>query len=136
VRDPLRTINSIIGTGQIDWPTDYRTFLALHCWGDGNYWPTDIPTAAQDFWIRWNTSIERSGRVTRRFQVERIDHVLRELVADIRPDLEIDEQRLKESLRMISTTYNARPHLTGPVITASDLGEKCKLMARRYGYSY
>src|SRR6266536_2441135 len=54
VRNPIKTINSIIGTGHIHWPTDYRTFLALHCWGDENYWPSDVPAAAQEFWMMWN----------------------------------------------------------------------------------
>jgi hypothetical protein len=136
VRDPVRTINSIIGTGQIDWPTDYRTFLALHCWGDGNHWPTDIATAAEDFWVTWNSRIERSGRVTRRFQVEKIDQVLRALVTDIQPDADVDEHRLEEALKTISTTYNTRPRLTGRVLTSSDLGQECRVMASRYGYSY
>jgi hypothetical protein len=136
VRDPLKAINSIIGTGQLDWPTDYRAFLAFHCWGDGLYWPSDLPAAAQDFWIKWNRMIENSGRVTRRLQVENIGHALREMVTDIQPDYDVNPLRLDEALKAVPTNYNTRPHLTGPVLARSDLKEECVVLARRYGYSY
>jgi hypothetical protein len=135
VRDPLETINSIIGTGQIDWPSDYRTFLAHHCWGDGSYWPTDIRTAAQEFWVKWNSMIEGSGRVTSRFQVESVGQALHHIVTNIQPGFHLSQDRLKEAWKAVPTTYNTRPKQSGHLLTQSDLKQECILMLKRYGYA-
>jgi hypothetical protein len=131
VRDPLKTINSIIRTRQVDWPSDYRAFLALHCWGDSNYCPTDIAPAAQYFWVTWNSMIELSGRVTRRFQVERVGDIV-DIVSDIEPGLELDPARLEEALKAVPTTYNTKEGKN--FLTESELEEKIVIMGRRYGY--
>jgi hypothetical protein len=136
VRHPIKTINSIIGTGQIDWPSDYRSFLAHHCWGDSNYWPGDIPTATQEFWVKWNGIIEQSGRVTRRFQVEKIADVLHDVLTDIEPGCDVDCSRLQEALKVVPTTYNTRPKQTEVFLTPADLKQECVIMLEQYGYHH
>jgi len=134
LRDPLKTINSIIGTGQIDWPHDYRTFIAKHCWNDEDYWPADVAADAQTFWLRWNLMIERSGRVHRRFRVEDLPAVLPEIASTLgRTD--VSEQLVAQALA-VPADVNTRPHEASVRLTRADLTAECVEMARRYGYEY
>jgi hypothetical protein len=137
VRDPVKAINSIIGTGQLHWPSDYRTFLARHFWGDSNYWPTDITVEAQHFWIRWNRIIEQSGRVTRRLQVERVREAIVEVAKEIKPEWDMSSKGLDVAVKSVPRDFNTRPHIGGQgPVGVSDLTAECMFMARRYGYSY
>jgi hypothetical protein len=137
VRDPVKTINSIIGTGQLHWPDDYRTFAAQHCWNDGNYWPTDIAVEAQHFWVRWNLMIERSGRVVRRFRVESVWEVLGDIAKEIQPGWNPGRVRLETIVNSVPTNYNTRvPDRSEPVVNLGNLTVECRIMARQYGYPY
>jgi hypothetical protein len=134
VREPLKTLNSIIGTGQIDWPHDYRTFIAKHCWNDEDYWPADVAADAQTFWLRWNLMIERSGRVDRRFRVEDLPALLPAIASTLgRTDL--SEQLVARALA-VPADVNTRPHEASVQLTRADLTAECVEMARRYGYEY
>ena len=135
VRDPLKTLNSIIGTGQIDWPDDYRTFIAKYCWNDENYWPTDVGRDAQVFWERWNLMIERSGRVTKRFKIEELPSIVPEVVSALGIP-QVDGRMAAEAVETVPTTVNARKHYATVTLTRSDLTPECVEMARRYGYDY
>jgi hypothetical protein len=135
VREPLQTLNSIIGTGQIDWPDDYRTFIARHCWNDEDYWPADVALDAQTFWVRWNLMIECSGRVNRRFQVEQLPSLLPEIASEIGVS-NIDERLMAEAVTAVPTTANNRRHHSSVRLTRADLTAECVEAARRYGYDY
>ena len=135
VREPLHTLNSIIGTGQIDWPDDYRTFIAKHCWNDENYWPKNVGLDAQTFWVRWNLMIERSGRVNRRFRVEEIPAALLGIAADIGGS-GISARDIAGVLDAVPRNVNTREHDSSLRLTRSDLTDECVEMARRYGYDY
>jgi hypothetical protein len=135
VRDPLAAVNSIIGTGQIDWPADYRTFIARHCWGDENYWPADVAGDAQHFWLRWNAMIEESGRVLRRFHLESLASSLTDLVRDIDPQ-RAESLDVQAVLGAMPPTVNARPHLGAARLTRAELTPELCAVARAYGYDY
>ncbi len=135
VRDPLRTINSILGTGQLDWPNDYRSFLASHVWGDDLYWPSDVREAAQNFWVNWNERIDGTGRVQIRMQVERARESLEVLVDVLDPGRKLSPSDLIR-VNEIPTDENARPYLTPATLSSADLIPRCRELASRYGYSY
>ena len=135
VREPLNTINSIIGTGQIDWPDDYRTFIAKYCWNDENYWPKDVGLDAQTFWVRWNLMIERSGRVNRQFRIEDIPAALPGIASDIGAS-DIGAQDIAGVLDAVPMNVNTRRHRSSLRLTKADLTPECVEMARRYGYDY
>jgi hypothetical protein len=134
VREPLNTLNSVIGTGQIDWPDDYRTFIARHCWSDENYWPADVGRDAQTFWVRWNQMIEQSGRVSRRFQIEEVPSIITEIVSTI--GAPVTGEALARALDRVPTDVNTRKHRAAVQLTRADLTADCVEMARRYGYDY
>src|SRR5207247_654767 len=135
VRDPLNAVNSIIGTGQIDWPDDYRTFIAKHCWNDENYWPADLGQDAQTFWVRWNLMIEQSGRVSRRFRVEDIASALPGIVSDVGM-IGISEQDIARVVEEVPSNVNKRKHRNPLRLTRHDLTAEFVHTARRYGYDY
>ena len=135
VREPLRTLNSIIGTGQIDWPDDYRTFIARYCWGDENYWPTNVELDAQTFWVRWNEMIEHSGRVVMRFRVEDMATALRRITSELGMT-EVTEADVANALAGIRTDVNTRRHRPPGNVTRADLTAEFRETARRYGYDY
>jgi hypothetical protein len=135
VRDPLSAVNSIIGTGQIDWPDDYRTFIAKYCWNDANYWPTDVGRDAQTFWVRWNLMIEQSGRVSRRFRVEETAAAVPGILSDVGL-AGVSEQDIARVLQEVPRNMNARKHRSALRLTRDDLTPEFIQTARRYGYDY
>jgi hypothetical protein len=135
VREPVRTMNSMLGTGQIDWGNDYRDFLAAHVWGDGLYWPRDVRQAAQEVWFRWNEWIENSRRVRLRIQVERARESLEDLVDVLEPGRKLSPSDLIR-VNEIPTDENARPSLTPATLSSADLIPRCRELASGYGYSY
>lgn len=135
VRDPLRTINSMVGTGQLDWPSDYRSFLAFHVWGHAHHWPQDVRGAAQEFWVDWNERIEGSGQVRLRIQLEHLHDSLQGIVDVLQPGRILSPAQIA-SAGEVPADENARPHLMFRAVTASDLTSRCREMARNYGYPY
>lgn len=135
VRDPLRTINSIVGTGQLDWPTDYRRFLSYHFAGDSELWPEDLARTAQDFWVDWNRRIMNAPRVRMRVKVEDLLARLPELIQLLDPKrvLSAEDTRRVESL---PRDENTRPHLIQNAVAKGDLTLECRELARELGYRY
>jgi len=136
VREPLKAINSIIGTGHFEWASDYTWFLLKHAGLTYSTDPEQVKVNAQRFWVTWNTRIENSGRVALRFQVEETEQVYREIIEILDPSQQPHLERLGEVLDSIPTDVNKRSHVCGPVLTESDLIPECRQLARRYGYAY
>ena len=134
VREPLNTLNSIIGTGQIDWPDDYRTFIARYCWGDENYWPTDVALEAQTFWVRWNEMIEHSGRVVMRFRVEDMAAALPRIASEVGA-AGVTDWDIAGTLAAVRADVNKRDP-AAVRLTKADLTAEFRETARRYGYDY
>ena len=135
VRDPVNTINSILCTGQLDWPSDYRTFLARHFRKDSNYWPTEVLIEAQQFWVEWNEMIELSGRVTKRFQVESLRKALGDITKAIEPQWHLSNEKLEVAVNSVPTSHNSRTPLgRNNILTRSMLLPACVTIAQRYGY--
>jgi hypothetical protein len=135
VRDPLRTINSIVGTGQLDWPTDYRRFLAHHFMGDSERWPEDLARIAQDFWVEWNQRIMGTERVRLRVKVEEFVDRLPEVIHLIDPQRVLTARDVSR-VESIPRDENSRPHLIRNAVDYGDLTDECRLLARTLGYPY
>ena len=125
VRDPVKTINSIIATGQLDWPSDYQRFIAEHMWGDASYWPSETMSEAQRFWVRWNQLMEESGRVTRRIRVEKVRDWLPEIFRELKPDCAMSRKQFDLAMNSVPSNYNKRPRYgrSQDAIAESDLTE-------------
>ena len=137
VRDPLKAINSIIGTGQLDWPHDYREFIAHHWRGDRDWWPNHLGNAGQGFWRDWNTRIEASGRVALRVQVESLANDFTTLVDVVDPKHVVSSLTTKPTEGRLSDRTNARPHYPPcPMLTRDSIDRETRELARRYGYDY
>jgi len=137
VRDPVDAINSIIGTGQLDWADDYRAFIAHHWKGERDWWPDDVAKSAADFWCAWNTRIEASDRVDLRVPLEAVDQHLAPLVRLLDPTSTISPYELASLASAVPSRTNARPHLHGcPTVSSTTMGEATRALARRYGYPY
>jgi hypothetical protein len=135
VRNPVDSINSIIGTGQLDWPHDYRAFIAHHWRGNRDWWPAELSQPGQEFWRDWNARIECSGRVHARVKLEAIADEIEALVSAIDPDRVIDPKVLDAATTRLTRDINARPHLHGcPVVTLDSLDDRTRVQAQRYGY--
>ncbi len=130
VRDPVATINSIMGTGQLNWPNDYRDFAALHLWGSRRWYPEDLVTAAEFFWVRWNRMITSSGRVSAVVRLEDAKCIINS-VAAIDPGRTLS-QREFDLLSNVATNENARPHFKKTSV--STVGSECLELARSYGF--
>jgi hypothetical protein len=137
VRDPVSSINSIIGTGQLDWPHDYRTFIAHHWRDDRDWWPDELAGPGESFWHDWNARIESSGRVSLQVQLETVCEHLDTLCNVIDPERVIDPRLPDVAVHRVSRRTNTRPHLeTSPVLTPASLDRRTRALARRYGYDY
>ena len=136
VRDPVKTINSIIATGQLDWPSDYQRFIAEHMWRDANYWPSETMSEAQRFWVKWNRLIEESGRVARRLRVENISDWLPDIFHELKPHCAISRKQFDSAVNSVPSNYNTRARYGSQAIAKSALTQGCKVMARNYGYNY
>ena len=135
VRDPVRTINSIIATGQLDWPSDYQRFIAEQMWRDASYWPSETLSEAQRFWVKWNRLIEESGRVKGRLRVENVRDWLPDILHELKPDCAISRKQFDSAVNSVPY-YNTRPRYGNHAIAESALTRECKVMARKYGYNY
>src|SRR5262245_52976939 len=137
VRDPVDSINSIIGTGQLDWPHDYRTFIAHHWHGDRDWWPRELTDPGERFWLDWNARIEASGRVDLRVQLEGVCDELDALFDVIDPHGTVEHPSSSDIARRVSPRTNTRPHLEScPLVARNDLDERTVALAREYGYDY
>ena len=127
VRDPVASINSIIGTGQLDWPHDYRTFIAHHWRGDRDWWPNELAGPGESFWHDWNARIESSGRVSLQVQLETVCEHLDRLCDVIDPERVIDSQLPDVAVHRVPRRTNTRPHLeTCPVLTPASLDRRTR----------
>ena len=137
VREPLSTINSMIGTRHFNHPRpgDFQKFLGRHCWNDENHRSADVGEDAQTFWVEWNRRIEESGRVFRRFQVEAIGGVLPAVMSEL-GGARVTQPEITRVLQTVPTTVNTRERLMELELTRSDLTPACLAMAARYGYAY
>jgi len=135
VRNPVDAINSIVSTGQLDWPHDYRTFIAHHWYGDRDWWPSKVAESGARFWHDWNAAIDSSGRVDLRIRLETACEQLAELFATIDPDHELDPDAARTISSRVPRDVNTRPHLEGcPLVTLDSLDDRSRDLARRYGY--
>lgn len=135
VRDPVRTINSILGTGQLDWPTDYRRFLVHHFHGDADYWPDDVASFAQQFWVGWNTRIEATGRVALRLRIEDFGAAAPAVVSLLQPGRRPTDEDLA-CLDRVPRSENSRPYDGNTRVDAGRLTREVRALAGRYGYRY
>jgi hypothetical protein len=133
VRNPVDCIRSILGTGQLETPNDYRSFAARHCWGNEDLWPTDARrvAAAMSFWARWNEIIEESGRAIYTVQVEQVPEQVPGILASINGGIPSTNASIAVA-RAVPKDVNTKKYTHADEV--GGLSEECRNMGLRYGY--
>jgi hypothetical protein len=146
VRDPVKTINSIIHSGHVDLEGggSYRAFVRQRVsFGNLITNPYESHEAqqlalAQYFWLFWNESIEAQARTVKhpyfRYRVEDVtDNMLMRAIGIFNlPELIFRWKHVEQSPDRDFNTRGACPEICTP----ENLSPGVRALARRYGYDY
>jgi hypothetical protein len=137
VRDPVRTINSMLHTkhfAPIDDP--YRQFMTRHTKGIDQNWSQE--RTAMFFWRYWTGVIEETAGA-RKYLRYRIDDLTPGLLGDVTEIITsgrgVDSRLIAEALTSVPKDYNRRGSPIG-WINRQNLCPKVRDLAIKYGYQY